>query len=237
MHGQLTLESDVLYCFSVRLTTHPMARRENKQHLKQSEETMATSTTSRRGGLSSTALALIPIAIAINVALGQLVQSVLKLPIYLDSIGTVLVGILLGPLAGAITGLLANIIWGLTLAPAALPFAAVAAVIGLIAGYAGQYGAAQSWWKMALFGVLTGIVAAAISAPIATYVFGGVTGGGTDVLVAMFQSLGASVLGASFAQGAVSDPLDKTITYLVVWAIISALPKRLLARFSNIPQQ
>ncbi|MBO9335743.1 MAG: ECF transporter S component [Roseiflexus sp.] len=198
---------------------------------------MATSTTSRRGGLSSTALALIPIAIAINVALGQLVQSVLKLPIYLDSIGTVLVGILLGPLAGAITGLLANIIWGLTLAPAALPFAAVAAVIGLIAGYAGQYGAAQSWWKMALFGVLTGIVAAAISAPIATYVFGGVTGGGTDVLVAMFQSLGASVLGASFAQGAVSDPLDKTITYLVVWAIISALPKRLLARFSNIPQQ
>jgi energy-coupling factor transport system substrate-specific component len=177
---------------------------------------MATSTTSQRGGLSSTALALIPIAIAINVALGQLVQSVLKLPIYLDSIGTVLVGVLLGPLAGAITGLLANIIWGLTLAPSALPFAAVAAVIGLIAGYAGKYGATQTWWKMALFGVLTGIVAAAISAPIATYVFGGVTGAGTDVLVAMFQSLGASVLGASFAQGAVSDPLDKTITYLIV---------------------
>jgi energy-coupling factor transport system substrate-specific component len=198
---------------------------------------MATSTTSQRGGLSSTALALIPIAIAINVALGQLVQSVLKLPIYLDSIDTVLVGILLGPLAGAITGLLANIIWGLTLAPAALPFAAVAAVIGLIAGYAGQYGATQTWWKMALFGVLTGIVAAAISAPIAAYVFGGVTGGGTDVLVAMFQSLGASVLGASFAQGAVSDPLDKTITYLIVWAIISALPKRLLARFGNIQQR
>jgi len=198
---------------------------------------MTPSTTSERGGLSSTALALIPIAIAINVALGQLVQSVLKLPIYLDSIGTVLVGILLGPLAGAITGLLANIIWGLTLAPSALPFAAVAAVIGLIAGYAGQYGAVQSWWKMALFGVLTGIVAAAISAPIATYVFGGVTGAGTDVLVAMFQNLGASVLGASFAQGAVSDPLDKTITYLVVWAIISALPRRLLARFGNIQQR
>jgi len=198
---------------------------------------MTPSTTSERGGLSSTALALIPIAIAINVALGQLVQSVLKLPIYLDSIGTVLVGILLGPLAGAITGLLANIIWGLTLAPSALPFAAVAAVIGLIAGYAGQYGATQTWWKMALFGVLTGIVAAAISAPIATYVFGGVTGAGTDVLVAMFQNLGASVLGASFAQGAVSDPLDKTITYLVVWAIISALPRRLLARFGNIQQR
>jgi len=198
---------------------------------------MATSTTSQRGGLSSTALALIPIAIAINVALGQLVQSVLKLPIYLDSIGTVLVGVLLGPLAGAIAGLLANIIWGLTLAPTALPFAAVAAVIGLIAGYAGQYGATQTWWKMALFGVLTGMVAAALSAPIVTYMSGGVTGAGTDMLVAMFQSLGASVLGASFVQGVVSDPLDKTITYLIVWAIISVLPKRLLARFGNIQQR
>ncbi|ABU60423.1 ECF transporter S component [Roseiflexus castenholzii] len=192
---------------------------------------MTTSTTSQRSGLSSTALALIPIAIAINVALGQLVQSVLKLPIYLDSIGTVLVGVLLGPLAGAITGVLANVIWGLTLAPSALPFAAVAAVIGLIAGYARQYGAMQVWWKMALAGVITGVVAAAISAPIAAYVFGGVTGAGTDVLVAIFQNFGASVLGASFMQGAVSDPLDKTITYLIVWAIISALPKRLLARF------
>lgn len=197
---------------------------------------MTTSTTSQRSGLSSTALALIPIAIAINVALGQLVQSVLKLPIYLDSIGTVLVGVLLGPLAGAITGLLANIIWGLTLAPSALPFAAVAAVIGLMAGYAGQYGAVYSWWKMTLAGVITSVVAAAISAPIATYVFGGVTGAGTDVLVAMFQNLGASVLGASFMQGAVSDPLDKTITYLIVWAIISALPKRLFARFGATDQ-
>ncbi|NWG19025.1 MAG: ECF transporter S component [Chloroflexi bacterium] len=198
---------------------------------------MATSTTSQRGGLNSTALALIPIAIAINVVLGQLVQNVLKLPIYLDSIGTVLVGILLGPLAGAITGLIANVIWGFTLAPSALPFAAVAAVIGVIAGYAGQYGAPRRWWLMALFGILTGIVAAAISAPIAAYVFGGVTGAGTDVLVATFQNLGASVLGASFAQGAVSDPLDKTITYLIVWAIVIALPRRLIARFGNLRQQ
>ena len=49
----------------------------------------------RRGGLNSTALALIPLAIAINIAGGQLVKA-LRLPIYLDSIGTVLAGALLG---------------------------------------------------------------------------------------------------------------------------------------------
>ena len=45
-----------------------------------------------------------PVAIAINIVLGYTVQTVLKLPIYLDSIGTILVGVLAGPLAGALTG-------------------------------------------------------------------------------------------------------------------------------------
>lgn len=184
-------------------------------------------------GLTSRALVLIPVAIAINIVLGQLVQSVLKLPIYLDSVGTVLVGILLGPLAGAITGLVSNLIWGATLAPTALPFAAVAAVIGLIAGYAGQYGALRRWWTMGLSGLLTGIVAASLSAPIAAYVFGNVTGGGTDVLAATFQNMGAGLLGAAFLQGSVSDPLDKLITFLIVWAIALALPRRTLAQFPN----
>ena len=45
-------------------------------------------------------IVLIPVAIAINIVIGYLTQSVLKLPVYLDSIGTILVGVLAGPLAG-----------------------------------------------------------------------------------------------------------------------------------------
>ena len=52
---------------------------------------------------------LIPIAISINIILGQTVAAALKVPIYLDSIGTILVGVLAGPIAGAITGGLANL--------------------------------------------------------------------------------------------------------------------------------
>ncbi len=50
---------------------------------------------------STRVIALIPVAIAINIVLGYTVQTVLKLPIYLDSIGTILVGVLAGPIAGA----------------------------------------------------------------------------------------------------------------------------------------
>lgn len=63
---------------------------------------------------------LIPVAIAINVAIGQIVV-LLRLPLYLDSIGTVLVGALCGPAAGLLTGMLSNIIWGLAVDPNALP--------------------------------------------------------------------------------------------------------------------
>ena len=45
-----------------------------------------------------------PIAIAINIILGATVANALKIPIYLDSIGTILVAALAGPIAGALTG-------------------------------------------------------------------------------------------------------------------------------------
>ena len=56
-------------------------------------------------------IVLMPLAIAINIVLGQTVGAALKIPIYLDSIGTILVGVLAGPIPGALTGFLANIIW------------------------------------------------------------------------------------------------------------------------------
>ena len=64
---------------------------------------------------------LIPIAIGINIAVGQIVL-VLKLPVFLDSIGTVMVAALCGPWAGALTGALSNIIWGVAIDPGALPW-------------------------------------------------------------------------------------------------------------------
>ena len=184
--------------------------------------------------ISTITLVTIPVAIAINIAVGQLIFT-LKVPLYLDSIGTVLVGVLAGPFAGALTGLLANLIWGLTgLNVTYAPFAAVAAVIGLLAGFLSEAGWFRNWWKVILAGVLTGLVAAIISAPISAYVFGGVTGAGTDVVVAIFRSMGFGILPSAFAQGVSSDPLDKAITFLIVWLIVRSLPGRFLARYPHM---
>ena len=97
------------------------------------------------GRFDTRTLVLIPIAIAINIVLGQTVASVLKVPIYLDSIGTVLVGVLAGPIPGLVTGLVTNLLWTYVLPPPfhsdyAAPFAVVAAFIGFFAGVVAQFG-------------------------------------------------------------------------------------------------
>jgi hypothetical protein len=264
-------------------------------------------------------IVLIPIAIAINIILGQTVSAALKVPIYLDSIGTILVGVLAGPLAGALTGGLANLIWTYVL-PApfhsdyAAPFFIVAVEIGLLAGVFGRLGFFRSrpnarsdqlaigaivvvaivaiigvygflpfysngqftffaptapgaaapdpvfvilGWLVGLLligaivgllallfvrrdlgaayvfvaGLACGIVSAIISAPISSIVFGGVTGSGTDLLVAAFQQAGDSLSSAVLKQGLLSDPIDKTLTFFVVFAILGALSRRFVARF------
>jgi hypothetical protein len=267
------------------------------------------------GRFDTRTIVLIPIAIAINIVLGQTVSAVLKIPIYLDSVGTILVGVVAGPIPGLVTGALANLVWTYVL-PApfhsdyAAPFFVVAMWIGLWAGITAQLGAFRSrpnstWGQVALAavvvlvvlggigyygfipfytggtftffgdtsnqstffvivgyaiaigfiaaivaligllvfrrdvgvgyvavaGLICGIVSAIISAPISAYVFGGVTGSGTDLLVAAFQQAGADLTKAVLQQGLLSDPIDKTIEFLLVYVILQALSRRFIARF------
>ena len=88
---------------------------------------------------------LMAVGIGVNVILGQTVASALKIPIYLDSIGTILVGVLCGPIAGAITGGLGNVLWSYVIPPPfqyqpAAAFAITAVAIGVIAGLLGRVG-------------------------------------------------------------------------------------------------
>jgi energy-coupling factor transport system substrate-specific component len=80
-------------------------------------------------------------------------------------------------------------------------------------------------------GVITGVVSALISAPIAAYVFGGVTGSGTDLLVAAFQQGGNTLQDSVLKQGLLSDPIDKTTTFVIVFVLLGALSRRYVARF------
>ena len=264
-----------------------------------------------RGQFDTRTIVLMPIAIAINIVLGQTVAAALKIPVYFDSIGTIFVGVVAGPIAGLLTGVLSNLIWTYIL-PApfrsdfAAPFFVVAAEIGLLAGVFGWFGwfrsrpntpwpklavggifvalvfvvlwvlspfskgsitifndapdvsplfSVLSWLVLALLvvaivalfvllfvrrdlgvayvvlaGAIVGIISAILSAPISA-AMGGVTGSGTDLLVAAFQQAGSDLQTAVLQQGLLSDPIDKTLTFFIVFLLLQALPRRVVARF------
>ena len=131
---------------------------------------------------------LIPIAITINIAVGQIVL-LLKLPVFLDSIGTVLVAVLCGPWAGALTGALSNVIWGIAIDLGALPWWPVAAMIGYMAGRMASWGFFKSWWKVVVTGFVVALTAAIVSTPIAVYLFGGITASGSSFITADRKSV------------------------------------------------
>jgi energy-coupling factor transport system substrate-specific component len=182
---------------------------------------------------STVTLALIAFAIVLNMAIGQLV-SLLKLPIFLDSIGTILVGILAGPLAGGLTGLLTNLIWGLISSPVAAAFAPVAMVIGIVAGLCAKYGLFKTWWQVIIAGVIITIFNAIAAVPIRLYMFGGITGSGADFMTAYMLALGKDLFGSVVVTVFTSNLLDKVVTALLAWGIVKALPERTVSRLSRI---
>ncbi|MEG1993612.1 MAG: ECF transporter S component, partial [Oscillospiraceae bacterium] len=80
-------------------------------------------------------LTLCALSVAINVVFG-IVTSGAKLPLYLDTIGTVMMAVYYGPWVGAGVGAITNIITSLIMGnPKAMPFLLVSVAIGLLVGF------------------------------------------------------------------------------------------------------
>lgn len=178
--------------------------------------------------LTAGAIALIPVCLVINIVIGELIGSI-GVPLYLDSLGTVLMAALLGPVAGLATGTLSSVVWGF-INPAALPFAAVSAATGWMAGWAIQRGALQRIWRIVVSGAIIGIISGMLAAPVAAFVYGGTAGLGTGALVSVFREFGNSLLASVTMQSLVSDPLDKIVVLFLVALTVKALPQRVLKR-------
>ena len=178
---------------------------------------------------------LIPIAIAINIAVGQIVL-VLKLPVFLDSIGTVLVAVLCGPWAGALTGTLSNMIWGIAIDPGAFPWWPVAAMIGYMAGRMAQWGFFKSWWKVVVTGLVIPLTSAIVTTPIAVYLFGGITASGSSFITAYLLATGQGIWSAVVSTSFLTEPVDKITTAMIAFAIIQGLPKRTIGGYPKAGQ-
>lgn len=175
--------------------------------------------------LSTRALLLISIGIAVNMALGQIAQTI-KLPIFLDSLGTMVVAVMAGPWAGLLTGIVTNLLWGLILSPTAAAFAPVAGVIGLTAGLLARGGLFKGPVQAAISGVIIAVVLSFVAVPIRVWLFGGVTGSGADFLTGWLLQTGRDLFSSTLVTVVTSNLADKIVTALLAWAILRGLPSR-----------
>lgn len=171
---------------------------------------------------------LIPIGVAVNFVGGQ-IALLLKLPLYLDSIGTILVGATCGALPGALVGLLSNAINSIT-SPPTFAFAILNVLFGLLAGLLGRYGVFKNWLKTALSAILFAFIGGFGGALITIWVLGGAAVGGIGIVVGGLVATGMSVNTANFVAQLPIDLVDKVPTVLIVFAIISGIPRRLLVK-------
>lgn len=175
--------------------------------------------------------ALMPVAIALNITVGQIVGTLTPIPLYLDSLGSVIVGVLAGPAAGALTGVLSNVIWGVTVNPTVIAFTAGAAFVGAAAGWAARLGAFRAVWWAVIAGAIAGVPSGAVGAPVAAFLFGGGLGVGTGGVVAAMQAAGLEMLHATTLQSLASDTADKAIIFLLAFLVLRTLPRRILDRY------
>jgi energy-coupling factor transport system substrate-specific component len=197
--------------------------------------------------MSTRLVVLVALCAALNLVLGSIVYLV-KLPIYLDMVGTMLCALILAsrkPVAfvcSAAAGVVSLLI-GTLVNPYLAWFSgtavAVAAVTAFVSNRFGEVLRRGStarfgfWGRLVPLGALTGVVSALVSAPIVVFLFGGVTGSGSAALVAFFLKTGHQLMKAALLSGLTAEPLDKTIQLLLSVLLLRATPESFLRRFDS----
>lgn len=189
-------------------------------------------------------LVLAAACVALNVAVGTMVY-LLKLPIYLDQAGIMLAALLVpgtrlkaflvssvvAVVSFTIIGLLANpfIFWYYGTAVAGALYGSF-----VVRGFlqASVESGKRLWPRSILLGIGWGIVAAIVSAPVTVMLFGGVTGAGSSLIVAILVSSGAQVVKAVLLTGFGAEPIDKTISLLLAVTIARATPPKFASKLA-----
>ncbi|TMB71571.1 MAG: DUF4013 domain-containing protein [Chloroflexi bacterium] len=176
--------------------------------------------------LDSVGVVLILACLGLNFA-GHAIAVTFGLPLFLDSIGTVLAGVVAGPWVGGSVGFVSNLVSSNTIDPIAAPYGIVSFAVGFAAGLS-RY---LNWQKRASGWVALWLVCFVISAIVSTplnFLSGGGNSGvrlGDSVYAALTSAHLPRTVAAFIGEAAVDLP-DKLITVAVALLIAQGLPQR-----------
>ena len=166
-------------------------------------------------------IAMIAMAICINYIGGQLALA-LHLPIYLDSIGTILIGAMFGPAFGVLPPMITGILMAFTGDIYSLYFAPVGMILGLTAGFVLKR-IHSVGFMLLLSAFLITLPGTIVCAIINAILFGGVTSSGSSAIVAALSHTPLGLTGAIFVVQIFTDYLDRVISLALVMIVLRKL--------------
>ncbi len=182
-------------------------------------------------GVNLITLLIIPIAIAINFIASNLAAT-LKLPVYLDTIGTFLTSILAGPIIGAIAGGLSSLISGL-MTPTLMPYVFGSIICGLIGGWLARKKMFNNIRRLIVAILAITVVCVIINIATKMIFFGGYTPSSTSAMCAAMVSAGMPFSISLFITTLIGEIPDKLISLIIPYIVVHRMPDRFLYNFSN----
>lgn len=167
-------------------------------------------------------IAAMIIGMLLNGLLQVIMDDILRLPFYFDSVFTITIGIFFGWIPGVLTGLLTNLfieaIHGFK--GLAWPFAVVNMATGLVAGLIAAD--KKKYWtlpsQIVMILSLTA-VNALLGAFVVNVVYGGLSGSHADVLVSALLLMGQSKVISSVLARIPTNLVDKGIPVMIIFII------------------
>ncbi len=198
-----------------------------------SQKKKMTFTAGLKAQFSTKSLVLIPIAVGINL-IGGTLCSALKLPLFLDMIGTIVIACLSGPWVSALCGLLTNVFLALVANPVYLPYSIVSILCGLVTGYMVRAGLFKKIWGTVLIWLACTVTNTISASLITIFVYGGATGvTGSSIFTATLIAATKDIMMSVFSSSFIENLIDKGIAFFIAFIIVQKIPKRFLSQYAS----
>lgn len=151
----------------------------------------------------------------------------LSLPVYLDSVGTIISVTLMPWYLSILTALGTSLLGAIVINPDLVAYCGTQLTIVLVALLGFRIGMFRTVQESLVLGLLIALSAALVSAPVTVLAFGGITWAETNALTAILLASGKNIW-QSVLQGAVFiEIIDKMCASLLGWLILRRLQSKI----------
>lgn len=185
----------------------------------------ATSVAKENNTISVRKMCVIALAIVLNV-IGGHIALLFHLPIYLDSIGTIMIAMLYGPVYGMLPPLLYGLVMGFSIDIYSLYYMPVGMILGLTTGLAARYFSLKGW-RIIPGALMITIPGTIVSSIITAVLFGGITSSGSTIIVQLLNKAGLGLTASVFVVQIMTDYLDRILSLVLVAFLLRMIPREL----------